>query len=223
MKVEKLENVTVTASKLKYEKFFGNFDGQKIDSTLISMGTLENYIRFYGFPTRYVETNHPDQKIAGTIQFKKICRETLMFTPMVVVDGVFDYYAMNYGYLRLEHIDEIYYKSGCPALFVVFTNEKYKNRPLLESQKKVKQFVVKQGYDESRPFIRPEYYTRTNRSFDYFGVVSWFPRMASNDQGVISFKIPNDGQEKLKLQLQGFTENGDLISDELSVDVSKGN
>lgn len=222
MKVEKLDSVTVTASKLKYAKFFGNFDGRKIDNILVNKGTLENYIRSYGFPITYVETNHPYQKIAGTRQFKKICNGNYIFTPMVVVDGVFDPYAMNYGWLRLEHIDEIYYKSGCPALFVVFTNQKYKNRPLLESQKKTKLFTAKNGYDASEPFIRPEYYTLTNRSFEYFGVISWFPNIKLDNKGAISLKIPNDGLKKLKLEVQGFTDVGSLITEQVLIDLSKG-
>ena len=221
--VEQLEEVTVSASKLKRERIFGNFYGQKIDSTLLSMGTLENYIRSFGFGTTFVDPLHPDARIAGTTQFVKYCRGNAILSPMIDFDGIFDRYAMTYSNVAMEYIDEVYYKSSehcAPALFVVFTNDKYKNREKVEALKSSKEFVVQYGYNVSSPFIRPEYISKSNRSFEQYGIISWKPNLASNDKGVISFKIPDDGQRKLKLNLQGFSENGSIISDELIVNLS---
>ena len=221
--VEQLEEVIVSASKLKRERIFGNFYGQKIDSTLLSMGTLENYIRSFGFSTTFVDPLHPDARIAGTTQFVKYCRGNAILSPMIVLDGIFDRYAMTYSNVAMEYIDEVYYKSSehcAPALFVVFTNDKYKNREKVEALKSSKEFVVQYGYNVSSPFIRPEYISKSNRSFEQYGIISWKPNLASNDKGVISFKIPDDGQRKLKLNLQGFSENGAIISDELIVNIS---
>ena len=43
-------------NKLKYAKFFGEFNGRKVDSTMLNFTTLGTYMKQFGFMTRYVPT-----------------------------------------------------------------------------------------------------------------------------------------------------------------------
>ncbi len=229
-KVEQLDEVVVTENKLKYEKFFGKFNGRKVDSTLRQYINLENYVRTLGYNMAFVDPRHSDIRRAGSPQLFRTCvnsyGNTIRLFPFIVFNGVFSQYLMDYSHVRMDQIDEIYYlKSSSPlrcsdgGFFVVFTNENYQNRPIAEVDKNSKVFTVENGHDLPKEFVRPPYYAFDNDSYKRYGVVSWIPDIVSNKQGVISFKIPDDGQSKLKVHLEGFGEYGEYLSEVLTLDL----
>ena len=133
---------------------------------------------------------------------------------------------MDYANVRMDQIDEIYYlKQSRPlrcsdgGFFVVFTNENYGNRSIAEVDKNSKVFTIENGHDIPKAFVRPDYFALDNDAFKKYGIIGWVPEIISNEQGVISFKIPDDGQRQLKLHLEGFGEEGTYLSDVLTVDL----
>lgn len=225
-KVEQLDEVVVTENRLKYERFFGNFNGRKIDSTALGYVTLENFIRSYGFRMKFVDPQHPDPIRAASRELFRNGTDAygnkFDIFPAISINGYFTIYLMDFAHIRMEHIDEVYYKRGRTSdYFAVFTNDDYENRPLAEVDKNSKTFIVENGHDLPKEFIRPPYYAFDNDSYKRYGVVSWIPDIVSNKQGVLSFKIPDDGQSKLNLHLEGFGEHGEYLSDVLTVDLNK--
>jgi len=129
---------------------------------------------------------------------------------------------MDYTHIRMDQIDEIYYlkESRCdPGFFVVFSNEHYGNKPLPEIEKDTKEFIVEKGHDIPKPFVRPSYYSLNSDSFKRYGIIFWLPDVVSNEQGVISFKIPDDSQRNFKIILEGYGGDGAYLSQSLDIDL----
>lgn len=225
-KAEALEEVTVTGNVLKREKFFGEFNGRKVDSTLQSTITLGGYMQTLGYRMRFVDPLYPDPKRAGSYQLYRSCwirAQEIFLYPSISFDGVFTGYAKDYANIRMEHIDEIYYlkKSRCDAgVLVVFSKKEYRNRPIPEYKKDSKEFIVHHGYDAPSAFIRPLYYSTETSLFKKYGITSWMPNLTSNEQSVISFKIPDDHLDQLKMHIEGFLDSGEILSHSLIVDLN---
>ena len=222
---EQLEEVVVTADRLKRQQFFGKFSGRKITKYDVNKGTLENFIRTYGYRKIYLDHNFYDRLRSSTWQLYRTCqtvRGPILLFPGISFNGVYSRDIMDYANVLMEYIDEVYYlkNSRCdPGYFVVFTNDKYENAPVAESDKITKEFVVDIGHDLPIPFIRPVYFSLDSPSYNKYGIVSWVPDLRSNEQGVYRFKVPNDKQGSLNVHLEGYNDSGVIWSEQLEVEL----
>ena len=220
--IEQLDEVTVTANELKYQKFFKSFYGVKIDSTDGSK-TLKYFLSQQGYNSMQISPFFGDPRRAGSIQTGKLTNRCGYVFPSIMIDGKFDAYIGAYENIRMEFIDEIYFDraTSCSALVVVFTNEKYKNRPLVESEKKSKEFIVDTGYDIPTDFERPDYFNTTDATFNKFGILSWTPSTTYDHTTPITFVAPLNSQNSIKVTLEGMTAKGELISQDILVDLDE--
>ena len=216
----KLDEVEVVENKLRFGKFFGNFHGRKVDSTMLSYFTLGDYIRSLGF--RNIITPEGEIILAKN-KYNPLKRFSSLVSPGLVFNGK-GAPIMDYADVRMELIDEIYYRdrnfirngAGVSSttdggLIIVFTNEKYLNHPNPSFKKISKKFTINKGYDLPGNFIRPSYFSFEDIGYKNWGVIGWFPQLKPDENGIITFKIPADGQKKLKLQLVGTTMEGELF------------
>ncbi|APQ16866.1 hypothetical protein [Maribacter hydrothermalis] len=60
--------------------------------------------------------------------------------------------------------------------------------------------------------MRPLYTSFDNSSYQKWGVIGWFPHLTPDQNGIITFKVPDDGQKELNLQLVGASQNGTLFN-----------
>lgn len=143
--------------------------------------------------------------------------------PSIIINGRFDEYIDIYENIGMEFIDEIYFDrpTPCSAIVAVFTNEEYNNRPLVESEKKSKEFTVDNGYDIPNTFKRPEYYDTTEDTFSKFGILSWAPSIASNNADPITLTAPLSDQNSIKILLEGMTYTGELISQDFIFNIKE--
>lgn len=224
----KLDEVEVVENKLKYDKFFGDFNGRKVDSTMLNFNTLGNYMRSFGYNVTFVSPYDIDPKRAASTQLYKVCRDPRYQNPQIlypslVFNGTSTGYVMDYENVRMELIDEIYFlkRARCdPGLFVVFTNDKYAKTRLAERDKNSKEFTVDQGYDGPSNFVRPSYTDFDTVGYQKWGVIGWFPHLKPDKNGIIIFKIPNDHQKNLSLQMVGTTMDGTLFNQNIFCTVS---
>ena len=63
------------------------------------------------------------------------------------------------------------------------------------------------------PFINSEYISKSDKSFENFGLIHWIPNLVTDDNGNYKFNIPNDGIKKIKLVIEGVTNEGAIISE----------
>ncbi|APQ16865.1 hypothetical protein [Maribacter hydrothermalis] len=111
-----LDEVVVVDNKLKYAKFFGEFNGRKVDSTMYNFNTLGNYMKQFGLKSRYFPTTTSslaDIKREGSVQLHKISYsltgKPIYAYPSMIFNGIYTNYVMDYTETRMEFIDEIYY------------------------------------------------------------------------------------------------------------------
>ncbi|MFD2586345.1 hypothetical protein ACFSQJ_05360 [Croceitalea marina] len=223
-RIEQLDEVVLTAEKLKRSQLFGDFHGHKIDSSFYGMTTLGSFMKTKGLRMVTVPNNHPDILKAGSRQLARVDYPGgFLSFPYLMVDGVFQTNPMNYIDLQMQDIDEIYYRKGGrkdPGFFIVYTKDSFKNKPLQESDIKTKSFIVKNGYDLPIPFVRPLYYDFKSKVFKNYGIVSWHPNITPNEKGIYSIKIPNDGLEKIKIYFEGLGEQS-YVSDNIEVNLKE--
>lgn len=100
----KLDEVMVVKNRLKHAKFFGEFNGRKVDSTMYNFNTLGNYMKLFGLKSRFVPTStssSADVRRDGSEQLCKIISydmrtgEPIYAYPSLVFNGVFTEYVMD--------------------------------------------------------------------------------------------------------------------------------
>ncbi len=219
-KVEILDEAIVRGSRLKRQQLLGGrYNGRKVDSTLWGVTTLGSFMQSKILARTLVPRNYPDPKRAGTIQLTRV--NELNF-PRIIFDGIYSSYVMDYANILMEDLDEIYYRKdrrSDAGLFVVYSKASFKNRPLPESQKNSKDFIVKHGYQIPQPFIRPSYYNIAGDEFRKYGIISWHPVVKPKNKGVLTIKVPNDYKDKIKLSAEGFGEDNFYISHQLIIEL----
>ena len=207
---QQLEEVTVTAKKLSYEKFFPGFFGVKVDSA-IGVNTLKDFIRNQGFQSILVSPTAKGRR-AGTLQMAKKSQRCGTIFPAIIFDGFYDAFFSPYEDIRMEYVDEIYWDrgAGCSMLLVVFTNEKYRNRPLAPHKITSKEIIADKGYDPPKPFNRPAYFNTDTLSFEHFGILGW----KTTNSGETSLLVPKDNQKSIRIIIEGVSPGGKIISED---------
>ncbi|RNC92658.1 MAG: hypothetical protein ED555_06160 [Allomuricauda sp.] len=211
---QQLDEVTVTAKRLKYERFFPGYRGIKIDSTA-DMTTIRDFVRRQGFYPILISPRAKGRR-AGTIQLAKRNSRCGLVFPAILLDGVYDQYLSPYEELRMEHIDELYWDrpNACGMIIVVFTNEKYKNRPLPDYQMTSKEIVVTNGFDTPKPFKRPQYFDTNTTSFKHFGILGWKTSTTeTHADGLLHLMVPVESEVQIRINIEGYSKSGELISE----------
>ncbi|WP_121667889.1 hypothetical protein [Mesonia aquimarina] len=74
------------------------------------------------------------------------------------------------------------------------------------------------GFSSAKEFYTPRYASYTSEIYRDYGVIDWLPNVTLED-GQKTFSIQNTLQDSIILYIEGMTENGDLISDIIKVDI----
>lgn len=74
-------------------------------------------------------------------------------------------------------------------------------------------FEIKNAFSKIEPFKNKLYTSTENRGFQNFGLIHWIPVIYTHDSKEFKFQIPNMGQKKVKLLIEGFSAEGQLISE----------
>ncbi len=201
---EKLDQVVITAKKLKREKLFPNFLSAKIDSSYYGYDTIRNFI----------------QSVAQGLDIE----DDNSFRSSTV-NGQ-PYYPSAHHAIPMKYIDEIYYTpgkpptrrlpEGKPPVVAIFLKDKL---PVAKSLQNTKRFSILNAFNKTKAFYQPLYNSYISRDYNHFGTVWWFPEIQSNDKGNINFKIPNKDYSNVKLFIEGYTEKGNLISEIIDVNL----
>jgi len=153
--------------------------------------------------------------------------------PIVYLDGVLLQSPMLGGMddlslldgLKTEDVDYIEVNSlglgegvnGGGGVIRIFTRGYYFNKP------KIPYDYSEYGYPItfSRPdeYAVPVYSSYTNNHYFKYGVLGWFPNLSVHGANTVKFKIPHTNLESIKLNIQGFSNNGDIFSEERIIQV----
>ena len=214
--LQQLEGVTLSAKKLKYQKYFKTFFGVKVDSS-IGMKTLREMLLKEGVAPLAVPVGFPDTRRAGSISLGKSSNRCGYVFPAVMIDGIYSAYTDPYENLAMEYIDEIYIDrpTSCSFLMVVFTNEAYKNRTENVRGSTSKALVMEKGFYEHVPFKRQHYIT-DGLAFEHFGILGWY--WLDNHSQPIT--VPRDNQDGIRIIIEGFTESGTISSQDITLAIN---
>lgn len=96
-------------------------------------------------------------------------------------------------------------------IFQVFTTENYKKNIVLIFKK----FIATDGYDRAKTYFSPIYTFDENR-ISGWTEIDWKPMVKTDSNGSAFFKIRTNNSQKFTFIIQGFTEEGLLISEIIS-------
>ncbi len=118
----------------------------------------------------------------------------------------------------LREIDEIYYERNGLAgegfdssggVIRIYRKEGGSLRPLRPS---FAEQLVSNSFSAPKEFYRPKYSSFLSKDFEDYGLLHWEPNLSTNDLGQTILKIPDNGIPKIKVFIEGVTEDGALIS-----------
>ena len=209
---QQLQEVVVTAKRLKYQQFFQSYQAVKIDSTMVQM-TIGDFVRQQGFTPTFISPTGRGRR-AGTLQLAKRNNRCGTVFPAIVFDGAYDENLDPYQEIKLEYVDEIYWDRprACGMIIVVFTNDKYKNRPRPDRQITSEEIIANHGFDSPSEFRRPDYFETNISSFKHFGVLGWQSISNQNKQS-LKFKVPTESENKIMVIIEGLTNSGKIITE----------
>ncbi|WP_292942671.1 hypothetical protein [Olleya sp. UBA1516] len=109
--------------------------------------------------------------------------------------------------MRMEDISDIAFRRESKiTIFHVFTTANYKNN-ITELFRK---HFFESGFDKAKTYYTPKY---INTSDNLEQEVDWKPIVVTDSKGQSVFKIINGPETNYLLSIQGFSDNGDLISE----------
>ena len=207
--------IEIDKKKLKYKGQLGNgnLKGYKItdDDPSINMDLI-TYIRMNGFE---VETRMGEVFIySRTTASLNGARNS----PAVYVSGNLQ---MDFNYIqtmRMHDIDEIYINAHAANAGMVNTLgiiKIYLRTGFAASNKKNTSiaFEIKNAFSKIESFKNSDYAITSDKGFQNFGVINWIPSIITQENGEFKFSIPNMDQKKVKLLIEGFSADGNLISE----------
>lgn len=228
----KLENVTilkdvevaeVKKEKLEKEREYNNSmaKGYKInDSDITSFRDVLSFIASHGYDV---------SREGGNITIRSRITKSFLGNrePAVFLDNapLTDFtYLLN---LLLIDIDEIYINKhgygmggsgGTNGSIRIYTKKTYvaKQSPNLI---KSKSLIIKGGFQPLLEYENPKYVSYSNESFLKYGTIDWIPNVYTDETGNFEFTIPHFNQEKLKINIQGIDNFGQLYYNNFEIDV----
>ena len=213
---EKLEEIVVTAKKLKYEQFFRGWDARVIDKREKSRGNLGNFIGTYG----YYRKGGSMVNLTTTPKGKFV-----EVTPVVIINGQGYPVGFAMDAINMQDVAEIYVKRPERSVLNTLANRIHIFMVFLEDdfslaapdKKSAKSFTLtEKGFSPKKKFYQP-LYDYKSESFKALGTLGWFSELAPDANGVININYINPERDPSLIFIQGITSNGDPFSIVLTV------
>lgn len=207
-------DIKIDKKKLKYKNNLGNggLTGYKIldDDPSINLD-LADYLSYKGFIVereqgQYVIYNRTGVALNGRT------------SPAVFVGGmqqISNDYLQN---IKVRDIDEIYisnYAVSPTARNTVGIIKVYTKSTYMSSNPKATSvsFAIKNSFSRIELFKNIDYKSTEDKGFQNFGVIDWIPSLTTQDIKMFKFDSPDMQQKKVTLLIEGFSDDGRLISE----------
>ena len=145
--------------------------------------------------------------------------------PAVFIDNT-QMYDFNLLYsMDLSEVDEIYIdKTGSSTLAVnagssiqIFLKQGGGTDKFFKA--KYTSLIVTTGFSNTIDFKNAAF--ETQKEFFYFGTLAWKPTISLKDNPSYELKFPRGAQKEIKVYIEGFTADGQLISEIQSIPVTE--
>ena len=79
--------------------------------------------------------------------------------------------------------------------------------------------LITKGFQQLKSYKNPKYKDYTQDSFQKNGTIDWISNIYTNENGTFNFTIPHFNQEKIRLNIQGIDNLGQLYYQNIIIDV----
>jgi hypothetical protein len=210
-----LQEVTIEKTTLKYAKQSGNSNlrAYKISEMQANMyQILLNFIKTYG-GFNVSNTNGKVSILSRTITTINGAASG----PIVYIDDMQQRDLDILNSIQLSEVDEIYMN---PHAIVSSMNNFsgviriYRNKGAKGGVKNTTpEIILKNAFKKIPVFENVLYSNTADEGFVNFGVIDWKPVVVADENGKFSFTIPKTAQKTIKVIIEGFAIDGQLISE----------
>lgn len=145
-------------------------------------------------------------------------------TPTVYLDDIelFDLNLLTS--INMEDVDEVYIDKmgisstnpGGYGTIKIYLKDGSKS---LTFKPKISSVIIRNGFAKSIPFNNTPF--ETAKEFDYFGTLNWTPYIIPfKNSSSYEIKFPRSSQKEIQVLLEGFSEDGQLISEIKKIPIS---
>ncbi|MDT0641470.1 hypothetical protein RM553_01375 [Zunongwangia sp. F363] len=180
-----------------------------------------SYLRMQGFE---ISTN------PGSGELQIISRRLGQnYSPIIYMDNV---RVQNYNFLSTlytEDVESVYINrtgggimgaTGIGGVIKINTlNDLYREKSDIDDSTTF-MTTAENGFAPAKEFYTPRYRSYTSKIFEDYGIIQWIGDLYLNQKGTASIKIQNTLQSEIKLLIQGMTEEGNLISEEININTA---
>ncbi|MEM5563534.1 hypothetical protein WNY78_00390 [Psychroserpens sp. AS72] len=224
-KIETLDTILLTANKEKerIEKI-KRFNHGRIDfftnEQRLNITDFSAYINTKGFLSRivYPPLEHPYLKIES-LRVKTLNSST---DPLIYIDNMpvtdfdlllsFDMSSVDYIIIDKQGFNEG--MRGGNGVIKIVTNPHLKTAQFSNDKARTQTIKFPLTFSVSKKFYTPTYSSYLNDFYQNYGVIDWFPKCKSSDNGILKFKILDTKNKELKLFIEGIANDGAYISEE---------
>lgn len=145
-------------------------------------------------------------------------------TPIVYLNDVQLFDLSILSLIRMFEVDEVYINSQTivPSIRNNIGVIKIYRKGGFETASKngVIPYQIVNGFAVQKPFKNSFYYTTSGRGFSNFGLIHWIPNLNTSDNKKFEFQVPNMNQDELKVFIEGFSADGQLVSEVRTISVN---
>ncbi|MFN3967952.1 hypothetical protein [Flavobacterium sp.] len=213
-----LEEIKVE-KKLTYQRSIGNghLMGYKVDEIMENIDLLSfierngfTVIRRFGDATIY-------SRVINTLNAERP-------TPQIIIDGRVLMNQFEFTTMRMSDFDEIYISSNAlvpgmlnrSGIIKAYTKKNFKPNHIKADPNNV---LIKEAFSLYPIFKNADYKNTNNLGFDHFGLIEWASLLNSGEEGQFLFKITDYNKPTVKAIIEGMTQEGKLIHDEIIIEM----
>ncbi|RVT74366.1 hypothetical protein EOD40_12655 [Flavobacterium sufflavum] len=175
-------------------------------------GSILDFLGRNGYRTGY---NPTDNSVFIKNRMSDIVRNT-DGTPDVFIDDVIIYDLNLLNNYNIEEVDEIYidkmgssgFSTGGNGIIKIYLKAGT-NKDFLKT--KLTSFVLTNGFSKAIEYKNSKF--ENQKELDYFGILDWSPNIEIKDNSTFEIKFPKENQKEIKVLIEGFSNDGQLISE----------
>lgn len=88
-----------------------------------------------------------------------------------------------------------------------------------DNRKSINSIIFANGYSNTRTFTPEDALVTNDAKYNNFNCIYWHNNIESSANGIVNFDIPNTASKKVKLVIEGISNDGQLISTSQNVDL----
>ena len=181
-------------------------------------GTVLNFINIHGYRTGI---NEEDQTVY--IRNSRGSFSNAEQPPAVYIDDIQEFDLNLLFTLTLNEVDEIYIDksgfsdgAGSSGTIRIYLKKGVKNDFY---RTKLTSLIVTKGFAKNIEYKNSQF--ETQKEFYFFGTLNWSPKIIIKDDPNYEVKFPKGNQTEIQVLIEGFTNDGQLISEIKKIPVLK--